>query len=113
MTDEQIAQVCHEANRAYAAGLGEPPKPSWADAPDWQRESAITGVLSMRRGFLPTPEAAHESWLQTKVDEGWAHGKVLNTVLKLHPCVLPYDELPPEQKLKDKLFLAVATALLP
>jgi hypothetical protein len=30
---------------------------------------------------------------------------------KTHPCILPYHELPLEQRLKDSLFMAIVHAL--
>ena len=44
ITDEQIARVAHEANRAYCLSLGDPSQLPWEEAPDWAKESAIDGV---------------------------------------------------------------------
>lgn len=44
LTPEDIAKVCHEANRAYCAGIGDHSQKSWEESPDWQRTSAINGV---------------------------------------------------------------------
>ena len=40
----EIARVCHEANRAYCINLGDTSQSSWDEAPEWQRISANTGV---------------------------------------------------------------------
>lgn len=34
LTALQIAQVCHEVNRAYCQALGDDSQPAWDDAPD-------------------------------------------------------------------------------
>lgn len=107
-----IAAVCHEANRAYCATLGDLSQPAWADAPDWQRESAIKGVLGIRRGEITRPEQSHESWSAQKVAAGWVYGEVKDAEAKTHPCLVPYAALPPEQQAKDALFFATARALL-
>jgi hypothetical protein len=44
MKNEQIARVCHEVNRAYCESLGDMSQPSWEDAPQWQKDSAMLGV---------------------------------------------------------------------
>lgn len=111
-SDLDIAQVCHEANRALCLLLGDASQPAWADAPEWQRSSAVAGVAALRADPLRPPSASHESWLAEKERTGWRHGPVKNPETKEHPCMVPYDQLPPEQQAKDHLFTAVAKALL-
>jgi hypothetical protein len=109
-TKEEIARVCHEVNRAYCQALGDMSQPAWEDAPAWQRESALLGVefhLSGDRG----PEASHESWAAQKIADGWKYGPVKNPEAKEHPCLVPFDRLPPEQQAKDFLFRAVVHAM--
>ncbi len=111
MTNEQIAQVCHEANKAYCEGIGDDSQQSWGAASKWQRESAVNGVKAHAEGGL-TPEQSHESWLKEKLADNWSYGPVKDPEKKLHPCMVPYAELPQEQKMKDKLFGAICAALL-
>lgn len=108
---EKIARVCHEVNRAYCASLGDHSQPSWEDAPDWQRGSAISGVSYTLEHPEAKPSDSHESWLAEKTRAGWKYGAVKNPEAKEHPCFVPYDLLPPEQKAKDYLFQAVVRAL--
>jgi hypothetical protein len=112
MTTEQIATVCHEANRAYCETLGDMSQPKWGDAPEWQRASAVNGVLHVQSHPFAMPSDSHESWLKEKEAAGWKYGPVKDPAKKEHPCCVPYGDLPPEQKAKDALFLAVARALL-
>ncbi len=111
MTTEQIAKVCHEANRAYCQTIGDMSQPAWEDAPEWQRSSAVNGVEHAKNLSAP-PSASHDSWLSEKKAAGWKYGPVKDPAKKEHPCFVPYAELPPEQKAKDALFLAVARTLL-
>lgn len=107
-----IAQVCHEANRAYALASGEDPAtvwPSWPDAPQAIRDSAITGVEHALNGA--TPEQLHESWCASKRADGWTYGPVRDNAAKVHPCLVPYDELPEAQRRKDALFHGIVKAL--
>ena len=105
-----IARVCHEANRSVQIVSGDPAvSPSWMLAPDWQRASAVEGVEKALAGS--TPEQLHESWCAFKSADGWVYGPVKDADAKTHPCLVPYADLPPEQKAKDALFGAIVNAL--
>lgn len=39
-----IAAVCHEANRQLCVVIGDNSQLPWEDAPQWQIDSACTGV---------------------------------------------------------------------
>ena len=111
MTVEQIAEVCHETNRAYCATLGDNSQTSWAEAPEWQRTSAVNGVRFHLDNPNAKPSHSHESWLAEKEAAGWKYGPVKDPEKKEHPCFVPYEELPEEQKAKDALFIGVVHAL--
>jgi hypothetical protein len=110
---EDIAHVCHEANRAFCAALGDFSQASWVLAPNWQKLSAITGVEFCRDNPNAPASANHENWLAQKVAEGWVYGPEKDAVSKTHPCCVPYEELPAEQQAKDVLFKHICAALLP
>ena len=108
---EDIARVCHEANRALCQALGDDSQVSWDDAPEWQRQSAHKGVdFNMDNPDAPA-SASHDSWLRQKEADGWKYGPVKNAELKEHPCFVPYEQLPAEQQAKDHLFKAIVGAL--
>lgn len=107
-----IASVCHEANRAYCASLGDHSQPSWDDAPALQKESAFNGVLKIASHEITRPEQQHESWSAQKLAEGWVYGPVKDAEAKTHHCLVPFKDLPPEQQTKDVLFFSIARALL-
>jgi hypothetical protein len=107
---EEIARVCHEANRAVQTLLGDPaPSPAWDDAPDWQRESAVAGVREALVGA--DPAGLHEAWCAAKRANGWTYGPVKDPAARTHPCLVPYAELPEGERIKDRLFMAVVDAL--
>lgn len=111
---DSIAKVCHEANRTYCLTLGDKSQQSWDDAPAWQRDSARNGVnfhlAALLQGKEPTPSASHDSWLEEKRGDGWRYGPTKNPDTKEHPCFVPYEELPVEQRLKDYIFSAIVKA---
>lgn len=102
---ENAARLAHEANKRYCESIGDMSQPTWEDAPDWQRQSAINGVKHLLENPNATPEDSHNSWLKEKQADGWKYGPVKDPQKKEHPCYLPYAELPKEQQIKDHIFL--------
>ena len=107
---EQIAELVHEANRAYCRLLGDHSQAPWSLAPGWQRDSMRQGVEAILDGSAPTPEAQHMLWMARKIKEGWTYAEEKNAEAKQHPCMLPYAQLPPEQRFKDTLARAIVLA---
>jgi RyR domain len=110
MDNAEIARVAHEVNKAYCEALGDTSQPAWADAPQWQRDSALLGVELHTSGDHG-PEASHESWMAQKVADGWVYGPIKDHAAKQHPCMVAFDQLPKEQQAKDFIFRAVVHAL--
>lgn len=109
---EDIARICHEANRALQAVQADPGiavAPPWDDCGAEMQASVIDGVQGVLNGN--TPEESHQSWINFKEAHGWVYGEVKDEVAKTHPCLVPYDQLPPSQQIKDGLFSAIVTAL--
>lgn len=111
MNVKHIARTAHEINRAYCAALGDHSQSTWEEASEWQRESAINGVNFHLRHPDADPAASHANWLQQKEAEGWVYGESKDPERRIHPCMLPYEQLPVEQRVKDYLFRAVVHAL--
>lgn len=103
-----LAQIAHEANLAYCRSIDDYSQPHWRDAPDWQKESAIQGVSGVLDGI--TPAQSHQNWMEHRAAEGWTYGEVKDVENKKHPCMVPYENLPAEQQLKDHLYGAVIKA---
>lgn len=109
---EAIAHIAHEVNRSYCKSIGDESQPEWKDAPDWQKESIIKGVLFHLENPDADAEASHESWLEVKRAEGWSYGPEKDPIARRHPCFLPYKELPEAQRIKDYLFRNVVHGCL-
>jgi len=110
-TVEQIAKLCHEANKHFCRLIGNFTQHSWEESPEWQRQSAIKGVeFNLANPDAPA-SASHDSWLKEKQETGWKYGPVKDADKKEHPCFVPYEQLPLEQRTKDHLFKAVVAAM--
>jgi hypothetical protein len=107
---DRLAALVHEINRAYCSLLGDDSQESWDLAPEWQRDSALAGIDGVLGGN--GPGASHASWCAHKFMDGWVYGEVKDTLLKTHPCLVPYPDLPVEQRMKDYLFVSVIRGAL-
>ena len=44
----------------------------------------------------------HEVWAETRIKQGWTYGEQRNDEIKTHPCLIPYEDLPEEEKEYDR-----------
>jgi len=109
---EQIAQVAHEANRAYCESIGDRTQRPWAESEEWQRLSAINGVKFVVQNPHAMPAETHHNWFTEKQNDGWTYGPEKDVNNKRHPCMVPYKELPEHQKVKDTVFRSIVLGLL-
>lgn len=112
MTPEQIAEVCHEANRAITKHAKDVPvQPPWDDSPAEMTVGCVNGV-KWRMAHRDAPASAqHEEWMRAKLADGWIFGSVKDAAAKTHPALIPYADLPSAVKAKDAVFTAIVLAL--
>jgi hypothetical protein len=48
-------------------------------------------------------ENTHDNWSAGRIAEGWTYGTVRNDELKQSPCLVPYNELPENEKEYDRV----------
>jgi hypothetical protein len=104
ITEELIAQACHEQNRVWCQALGDTSQVAWADAPEWQKQSVIAGVKFLSENPGAELGALHEEWRKAKLADGWVYGDAKDETKKTHPCLVDWDKLPETQRVKDYLF---------
>ena len=44
----------------------------------------------------------HDVWAESRISQGWTYGPERNDVLKHHPCLVPYEDLPEVEKAYDR-----------
>ena len=108
----EIARIAHETNRIYCQTLGDFSHEPWTLCQQWQRDSIINGARAIQRSAVTRPEQSHENWLDEKMINGWKYGPTKNVAAKVHPCMVPFNELSQEQQMKDHLFFSIVTTLL-
>ena len=47
-------------------------------------------------------ENAHDLWAVQRLKDGWTHGPQRDDAKKLHPCLVPYADLPESEKVYDR-----------
>ena len=107
-----IAKLCHEANRVYCQSIDDYSQPSWDDASDRQQDSAIDGVKSLIKKPAFTAQQMHENWVRYKCADNWIYGDKKSEKYKTHPCLVRYELLSENQKVKDHIFRSVVLGFL-
>lgn len=108
----KIAEIAHEANRAYCQSMNDYSQQPWSVSPHWQQESAIEGVAYVLDNPDVLPTQLHENWTGAKKKDGWVYGEKKSHNAKTHPCLVEYEELPMQERIKDIIFIAVVNGCL-
>ena len=103
------ARLAHEANRVLQDINQEEISAPWGVTTQENRDSTSEGVLKSWSGN--SPEQLHESWSTFKRECGWVYGEVKDEEKKTHPCLVPYSELPEDQRLKDFVFQGITKSI--
>lgn len=108
---ETIARCCYTMNRVWCNINNDNSMPDWHNAPQARRDSHMSGVRFRLANPDAPPSAQHDEWLRSMAADGWVYGPEKNSDRKTHPCIVPYNELPPVQRAKDAIFIAVVRAM--
>lgn len=102
---QELAELIWSINLLYTKTAGLPVTTvPWVATSEEERAKFIAAVEEQIKNPSSSPENSHKRWMKSKKQDGWTFGE-FNRVGKTHPCLVNYDELPPEQQLKDKLFM--------
>lgn len=65
-----------------------------------------THDVELPEELIPLAEAiaknVHEVWSKGRMSDGWKYGEERNDAKKLHPCLVPYEELTETEKEYDR-----------
>lgn len=106
-----IAEVCHNAVRAWIQHHGDPTYPTWLLSPGYMKQANIQSVRFIIDNPDSTLQEIHDNWCTNKAKHGWKYGEVKNSVRKTHPCLVPYEDLPLKEKAKNSLFKGIVLSL--
>lgn len=69
-------------------------------------DPAETSDVRLPAELLPLIEEmaknVHEVWAKNRMAEGWTYGPVRDDANKKHPCLVPYEDLPENEKEYDR-----------
>ena len=106
--NERRAIFVYEAARLHAENLQCPVIPAaWKDREaDFKEQfvKLITDLCSGKRKFL-NPEVAHDSWVKKYLEMGWVYGEKYDPPNRIHPDLVPFNDLDPKEKIKDEVFM--------
>jgi RyR domain len=122
LADAQIAEIMHEAHRAYQRTLPlykthMMPAPPWETMTRWQKQTVIGQVEGIRDdievlGWRATDRElairSHSRWVLRMSGKGWTHGKEKDPAVKTHPCLVKWEELPETDQVKTLQAVAIA-----
>ncbi len=105
LTDSMMllaAKLVHLSWVSYQMGAGQ----------SYNVEATSAQLASQTNGlsfFLQSPNRAaeenHDNWMKLRLADGWKYGSVKDEGKKEHPDLVPYDELPEVEKMKDTMDL--------
>lgn len=103
-----IAREVHESLRAWCESNGKFYFPPWDDLDEVQQNLSIEVVNTcLSRPDKMTPEAMHDLWMEVKRKDGWTYGPEFDDAAKTHPSMVPFDDLPEYEKVKDQFVIDV------
>ena len=111
MTIENIAQAVHEINKAFCEQIGDHSLVAWESTTQDIKDIVIAGVQFHLYNPNAGPDASHNQWMANKVAQGWVYGPVKDAAMKQHPCIVPFDQLSLNDRIKDALVMQTVHSL--
>lgn len=106
---ERRARFVYNGARLAAQAANAPIIPVPWDERELEFRSQFLEVIDRQCGFKrsSSPEELHGSWMQSYITMGWEHGETYDRENKIHPDLVPYDQLGQLEKDKDAVFVAL------
>lgn len=108
-SNEERAIFVYEAARLAAIAAGAPIIPvPWEDR---EQDFRLQFLDVIERQCGPqrssSPEELHGSWVQAYLKNGWVYGEKYDPESRVHPDLVPYEQLGQLEKDKDAVFVAL------
>jgi hypothetical protein len=113
----RLTQIVYEVNRTIRMCNGQAPIPAFEDAGQAKADSLLKAIIDVWSNCHYScdidGEKQHNNWVYAKLKEGWTYGPVEDFNKKQHPNLVPFEQLPWSEKIKDALFLSVVMLARP
>jgi len=106
---ERRAEFVYNAARLAAAGANAPIIPVIWEEREQPFKDQFIKVIERQCGEQrsKSPEELHGSWMQAYFAMGWKYGEKYNREDKIHPDLVPYEQLGQLERDKDAVFVAL------
>ena len=106
-----MMETIHDVNNAIRVHFGEKADPPLNELSKEVLVGKLNGIKKVIENPGITPEMMHKEWMDSHIKDGWVYGEVKDFEKKTHPCLIPYEELPENQRLKDRIFVALVNSM--
>ncbi len=96
LQDQWLAMVAYFTRKNYLMEEANMYKPEPIDTTNVVLPEEITELTEK------LAESTHDTWAKNRIEQGWTYGEKRDDDKKLHPCLIPYDELPDSEKKYDR-----------
>jgi len=107
--NERQAEFVYEGARLAAIAANAPIVPDhWNDREQAFRDQFLE-VIERQCGAQRSgsPQELHGSWMQAYITMGWVYGEEYDRANKIHPDLVPYDQLGQLEQDKDAVFVSL------
>ena len=106
---KQQAIFIYEAARLAAMAAGAPIVPDeWLEREqDFQEQFLKVIERQVGPSRSASPEELHGSWMQAYLDRGWVYGEKYDREARVHPDLVPYQDLEQLERDKDAVFISL------
>ena len=102
LKEDFIARICHASWCAYQLGAWQ--KYNCEPTSD-DLASCVNTLQALISNPTMTTEENHNNWMRYRLDNGWVYGEVKDVAKKIHPDLVPFDELSISDQNKGVMFL--------
>ena len=82
----------------------------WEEMDDNHQQLAANAVKEIYSNPLKSAEEYQNLWMKLKIEDGWSLGN-FDLDKKLHPSLLPFNELPESEIAKDLIWQSLTSVL--
>ncbi len=106
---ERRAHFVYEGARIAAKAANAPIVPVPWDEREPAFKAQFLDVIARQCGEQRSrsPEELHGSWMQAYITMGWVYGETYDREKRIHPDLVPYDQLGQLERDKDAVFVAL------
>ena len=101
----KMARVLHDANKVWSEYNGDENQKNWDETPELVKNSMLNSMKWRLENLNAPVKDSHDYWLKAKTDDGYTYGKVECHVKKIHPRLLPFEDLNYSDQFKSWTFM--------